>query len=143
MRKIYILDNGMTAGKISTTYCGVKVNMEFSGGNPAAGIKAKLETDSLFVQDAIEHDACYGRDIKLWKAFGEVKPKAEPKVDGKAEVKDAEADDVKPKVKKVAKVKNVNDAIAYFTELGETVETDADIETLCAKHNVEFPNLKA
>ena len=129
----------MTAGKISTTYCGVKVNMEFSGGNPAAGIKAKLETDSLFVQDAIEHDACYGRDIKLWKAFGEAKPKTE----AKAEVKDAEAEDAKLKAKKVAKVKNVNDAIAYFTELGETVETDADIETLCAKHNVEFPNLKA
>lgn len=135
MRKIYILDNGMTAGKMSTTYCGVKVNMEFGGGNPAAGIKAKLETENLFVQDAIEHDACFGRDIKLWKAFGEAK-KA-----GNESAKDA-AEEVKPKTKKVAKVKNVNDAIAYFTELGETVETDADIERLCSKHNVEFPNLK-
>lgn len=126
MRKIYTLEN-MTAGRYSTTFCGVKVNFEFKGGNPGAGLKARLETDNQFAQDAIEHDPRFGSDFKLWRTYGE---------EEKKEAAPAKAP------KKVAKVKTVNDAITYFTELGETLTGDEDINALCEKHNVTFPNLK-
>jgi len=128
MKKIYILDNNMSACKISTVYCGVTVNMEFKGGNPMSGMKASLCTDNPFAQDAIEHDPRFGSEIKLHKTFsGGEKERLPPE---------------KPNAKKVAKIKNTNDAISYFTELGETVESDEDIAALCEKYNVEFPNLK-
>lgn len=128
MRKIYILDNNMSASKLSTVYCGVTVNMEFKGGNPTSGMKASLCTDNPFAQDAIEDDPRFGKEIKLYKTFsGDEVEKPSPE---------------RPGAKKVAKVKNTNDAISYFTALGETVESDEDIASLCEKHNVEFPNLK-
>lgn len=125
MRKIYTLEN-MTAGRYSTVYCGVKVNFEFKGGNPGAGLKARLETDNLFAQDAIEHDPRFGQDFKLWRAYGE-EEKGTP---------------VEKPVKKVPKVKNVNEAIAYFTGQGEKLSGDEDINALCEKYNVAFPNMK-
>lgn len=117
----------MTAGRLSTVYCGVRVNMDFKGGNPSAGMKASLCTDNPFAQDAIEHDPRFGGDIKLYRSFDGDEKEIPPS---------------KAAVKKVNKVKNANDAVAYFTELGETVESDGDIEALCVKHNVAFPNMK-
>ena len=128
MRKIYILDNGMSAGKFCTVFCGVKVNMEFKGGNPANGIKASLCTDNPFAQDAIEFDSRFGKDIKLFKAFDG---------DEREPIKA-----VASSPKEVKKVKNTNDAIAYFAAMGETVESDDDLSSLCLKYNLSFPNMK-
>ena len=128
MKKIYILDNNMSACKMSTVYCGVTVNMEFRGGNSMSKMKASLCTDNPFAQDAIEHDSRFGSEIKLYKVYK-----------GDEEEQPAQ---VKEEAKKVAKVKNINAAISYFSALGETVERDEDIPVLCEKYNVAFPNLK-
>ena len=46
------------------------------------------------------------------------------------------------KTRKITKVKSVNDALLYFTQLGANVTGDSDLRTLMDQYNVEFPNLK-
>lgn len=42
--------------------------------------------------------------------------------------------------KDIPKVKNMNDAIEYFTSLGEVVENEEQIKEMADKHRVKFPN---
>ena len=142
----------------STVYCGVKVTMNFKGGNIVNGKSARLQTDNPFAQDAIEHDQRFlWGNIKLVNVV-EINDTTDEKkgsegVDAAAET----AEDAKPKKgKKTAKsadtgdkqvvedVKTLNDLDAWFAEQGVTLEGSSKsyINGLCEKYNVIFPNLK-
>jgi hypothetical protein len=54
-------------------------------------------------------------------------------------VRNAEVDN---KPKKITKVKDINGALRFFTEMGASVTGESDLKALMEKYNVEFPNLK-
>lgn len=133
--KIYELvgkDNCM----LRTVYCGTRVSMEFKGGNFINGKNALLRTSNPFVQDAIENDSRFGTSIRVVsvikvdddKGVSSVNPKG-----GKRKQKDT---------REVEAVRNVNDAVEYFTKMGYKVESDGMIEELKDKLNVSFPNMR-
>lgn len=133
--KIYELvgkDNCM----LRTVYCGTRVSMEFKGGNFINGKNALLRTSNPFVQDAIENDSRFGTSIRVVsvvkvdddKGVSSVNPKG-----GKRKQKDT---------REVEAVRNVNDAVEYFTKMGYKVENDGMIEELKDKLNVSFPNMR-
>lgn len=152
--KIYKLI-GMDACLMKTVYCGVKVNMEFRSGNHLNGKHAVLITRNPFVQDAIENDERFGSVFNLAAAYGESESKdtaaatEEPKSSReakkmkvskqKAEKEKAEKEAVNG-YKDVPEVKDVNDAIEYFTVLGEMVENEEQIKEMADKHRVRFTN---
>lgn len=133
--KIYEIA-GKDVCRLRTVYCGVPVNMEFKGGDYANRKNAQLRTANPFVQDAIESDPRFGSIIRLAYVDGE-------KVGGlKKDAKPQQAAPTSSKPKEIKTVKNVNDAIAYFTKQGEAVDSEAQIEILMEKYNVSFPTWK-
>lgn len=123
--------------RLRTVFCGVPVNMEFKGGDYANRKNARLRTGNPFVQDAIENDPRFGSVIRLTCVDG-----------GRLEIQKngakagRQAQDSPGKAKEVKTVKSVNDAIGYFAKLGETVDSEVQIEVLMDKHNVTFPAWK-
>lgn len=153
--KIYKL-TGMDACLMKTVYCGVKVNMEFKSGNHLNGKHAVLITKNPFVQDAIENDERFGTVFKLAASYecNEDKTTAdtlqEPKSSREAKkMKIAKEKAEKNKTEKklgngykdVPEVKNINDAIEYFTTLGEMIESEEQINEMADKYQVKFTNL--
>lgn len=159
--KIYELV-GMDACRMQTTYCGIKVNMEFKNGNHLNGKKAVLITSNPFVQDAIENDPRFGETFRLSKVYdngsgsseGQKEKEDEKRpatLSGKGRKKKTQAELDKEKASlgskedkytEVAEVGTVNDAIDYFTSLGEVVEDESQIRELMDKHLVRFPNMQ-
>lgn len=147
--------------RTSTTYLGVKVNIEFKNGNTTAKVNARFSTDNPFIQDAIEADKKLMRRVKIAHVAvineeqnrvvdtskGEhprmvrrpkspfVKEQAQQLAD---EVEKLQEEEEKPDV--VSTVKNVNDAIAWFAAKGET--DFSDLAALKEKYNVVFPKMK-
>lgn len=149
----------MDACKMQLAYCGTKVNLEFKNGNHLNGKRATLITSNPFVQDAIESSPKFGVHIILAETYDIAsaskeseaameKEEARPALlRGKRKLKtQAQIDSEKSKAVAgqtvVEDVKNVNDAIAYFSKLGESVESEESLELLKEKHGVVFPNLK-
>lgn len=147
--KIYELI-GMDACLMKTVYCGVKVNMEFKSGNHLNGKHAVLITKNPFVQDAIENDERFGSVFKLAATYNQSDVKnvdaaaQEPKSSREARkmkiAKERSEKEVANGYKDILKVKNMNDAIEYFTSLGEIVENEEQIKEMADKHRVKFPN---
>lgn len=134
--KIYELvgkDNCM----LRTVYCGTRVSMEFKGGNFINGKNALLRTSNPFVQDAIENDSRFGTSIRVVSVIKVDDDKGVSSVinpkGGKRKQKDT---------REVEAVRNVNDAVEYFTKMGYKVESDEMIEELKDKLNVSFPNMR-
>ena len=157
--------------KISTTYLGVKVNIEFKGGCISDKKNAQVITDSEFVQDAIEHMKSFGKKVVLLRTIVD---KVEKKIDSNPmHDADAFAEEKKPRIVRrnnnaaakrmqsvieakggknestdddgvtiVDSVNNVNDAISYFQAKGESPMGEEDLVSLKEKYNVKFPNLK-
>ena len=131
---------------MSTTYMGVRVNLEFKGGDTMSKKDGYLSTSNPFVQAAIESMPMYGKTIVLKSTYNiEPTPKQEDKVEADPKVKKAVA---KKKVIDgkesfvVYEVKNINDAASYFMEKGVTVESKEQLDELMQKYNVVFPNMK-
>lgn len=150
--KIYELI-GMDACLMKTTYCGVKVNMEFRSGNHLNGKHAVLITKNPFVQDAIENDERFGSVFRLAATYECPENKnttdvlQEPRSSREAKrMKIAKEKTEKRKVEKeiengykdVPEVKNINDAIEYFTGLGEMVENEEQIKEMIDKYRIKF-----
>lgn len=117
---------------LRTVYCGTRVSMEFKGGNFVNGKNALLRTGNPFVQDAIENDARFGTSIRLVSSIEEKDAPGAP-VTRKGKER---------QVKEVKTVKNVNDAIDYFSKMGYKVESDDMLEELKDKLGVSFPNMR-
>ena len=164
-RKVYEV-KGMDKCSLSTTYKGVRVNLEFKGGDVSNKKNGTLTTADPFVQDAIEAMPSFGKKIVLKSTFeirnggkpaqtqadvekenrpkfARVKPNAAELRKGKKAKASEQADDAADgDVAVVEEVKNLNDAAAYFEDKGEFVGSKEQLAELMEKHNVSFPNLK-
>lgn len=129
MLKIYELSR-FDAMTIRISYCGQVIMASFKGGDQRRN-RARLVTDSLFVQDALEHDPRFGSLYILKKSYSDSTKDVEARIANE-----------KTKTRKITKVKSVNDALLYFTQLGANVTGEGDLKTLMEQYNVEFPNLR-
>lgn len=157
IRKIYEV-KGMDKCSLSTSYMGVKVNLEFRGGDVSSRKNGSLMTSDPFVQDAIEAMPSFGKKIILANTYDirnggkpvelqkDVEEKSKPRI---ARTKPNAAELRKPKKAKeekksanvVESVKNINDAVSYFMEKGITVESTEHLKEMMNNNDVEFPNL--
>lgn len=160
-RKVYEV-KGMDKCSLSTTYKGVRVNLEFKGGDVSNKKNGTLTTADPFVQDAIEAMPSFGKKIVLKSTFeirnggkpaqtqadvekenrpkfARVKPNAAELRKGKKAKAPERVDD---EADVVEDVKNLNDAAAYFESKGVLIESKEQLFELMEKYNVEFPNLK-
>lgn len=115
---------------VRVPYMGQIIMANFKGGLGVRG-RARLVTRDPFVQAALEQDPRYGKLFTLVKTYD----------DTPAAVSKVAAEKAAPK--RVSKVKTVNDALLYFTQLGANVTGDSDLSALAEKYNVEFPNLRS
>lgn len=129
MLKIYELSR-FDAMTLRISYCGQVIMASFKGGDQRRN-RARLVTDSLFVQDALEHDPRFGSLYILKKIYSDSTKDVEARIANE-----------KTKTRKITKVKSVNDALLYFTQLGANVTGEGDLKTLMEQYNVEFPNLR-
>ena len=129
MLKIYELSR-FDAMTLRISYCGQVIRASFKGGDQRRN-RARLVTDSLFVQDALEHDPRFGSLYILKKSYSDSTKDVEARIANE-----------KTKTRKITKVKSVNDALLYFTQLGANVTGEGDLKTLMEQYNVEFPNLR-
>lgn len=129
MLKIYELSR-FDAMTLRISYCGQIIMASFKGGDQRRN-RARLVTDSLFVQDALEHDPRFGSLYILKKSYSDSTKDVEARIANE-----------KTKTRKITKVKSVNDALLYFTQLGANVTGEGDLKTLMEQYNVEFPNLR-
>ena len=127
MLKIYELSR-FDAMTLRISYCGQIIMASFKGGDQRRN-RARLVTDSLFVQDALEHDPRFGSLYILKKSYSDSTKDVEARIANE-----------KTKTRKITKVKSVNDALLYFTQLGANVTGEGDLKTLMEQYNVEFPN---
>ena len=63
MNKIYEIQ-GLASARLIFNYQGTQVTAHFQGGNRHLGRNARLVTDNIIVQQAIEHDSRFGTSIK-------------------------------------------------------------------------------
>lgn len=129
MLKIYELSR-FDAMTLRISYCGQVIMASFKGGDQRRN-RARLVTDSLFVQDALEHDPRFGSLYIMKKSYSDSTKDVEARIANE-----------KTKTRKITKVKSVNDALLYFTQLGANVTGEGDLKTLMEQYNVEFPNLR-
>ena len=129
MLKIYELSR-FDAMTLRISYCGQVIMASFKGGDQRRN-RARLVTDSLFVQDALEHDPRFGSLYILKKSYSDSTKDVEARIANE-----------KTKTRKITKVKSVNDALLYFTQLGANVTGELVLKTLMEQYNVEFPNLR-
>lgn len=162
--KVYELTS-LADGLFYTVYCGFRLTLRFTCGFNASGRnKGQLVTSDRFKQDAIEKDERFGKTWRLAKVFEQKEEKkAEPVVEtkgtenlnngesvtqnkglplrkkGKKDEKTAD----KPKSTRtiVETVTNRNDAAEWFAEKGSVFTTDAELQELMEKFDVDFPNL--
>lgn len=136
--------------KMSTTYLGVKVNLEFKGGDIMSRKDGYISTSNPFIQAAIEAMPSYGHKIVLKREIEDAPvvaaPAEEVPMRPRATKVKAFGADKKKAVQEgstvVEEVKNINDAASYFMEKGVTVESKEQLEELMQKYNVVFPNMK-
>lgn len=140
---------------LSVTYLGVKVNLEFKGGDIMSKKNGTLTTSNPFVQAAIESMPSFGKKIVLKTTYStrsavspvqsandeRVKPRLARTKPNAAELRKGQKV-AEPKSEIVESVKNINDAASYFMEKGEAVESKEQLEELMQKYNVVFPNMK-
>lgn len=134
--------------KMSTTYLGVKVNLEFKGGDIMSRKDGYISTSNPFIQAAIEAMPSYGHRIVLKREIEDapvVVPVEEVPTRPRATKVKAFGADKKKAVQEgatiVEEVKNINDAVSYFEGLGVLVESKEHLAEVMEKHNVVFPNL--
>ena len=128
MVKVYEMAR-FDAMTIRLTYCGQTILATFKGGVNAK-VRARLTTSDRFVQDALEADPRYGTLYRMLRSYKDVPC---------YNVRNVEVDN---KPKKITKVKDINGALRFFTEMGASVTGESDLKVLMEKYNVEFPNLK-
>ena len=128
MVKVYEMAR-FDAMTIRLNYCGQTILATFRGGVNAK-VRARLTTSDRFVQDALEADPRYGTLYRMLRSYEDFP------------CYNAANAEVDTKPKKITKVKDINGALRFFTEMGASVTGESDLKALMEKYNVEFPNLK-
>lgn len=124
---------GKDCCRIRFTHCGVPVNVDFTRGSVLNGRNAQFITDNKFVQDAIESDSRFGSLIICTSKIEDA-----PAVVAAEETAPSSARNLK----QVKSVKNMNDAVDWFAVKGEAFRSKEELDDLCEKYGVCFPNLK-
>ena len=131
MTKIYEIQ-GKDRCQINVHYCGVKIVAEFHR-TASETSRSQLLTRDQFVQDALEHDARFGKLYRCVKSFDETAMSVEQKVEEEKGTAPARV---------VNTVKSLNEALVWFAKKGETPQSDEDVAKLMEKYNVVFPKWK-
>lgn len=163
--KLYELHHMLNA-KFETVFKGVRITLNFKAGFGIGGQKiGQLITQNEFVQDAIEADPRFGKTFYLKREFStdqededsyelrqappartaNKKTNAEIYAENQAKIaakKKAAAKKPATQATAVDTVRNINDAIEYFAQRGETFADQEELDKLCKKHAVTFPNLQ-
>ena len=133
MTKIYEI-RGKDRCRLKVHYCGMTIIAEFK---PVAGAgvdsRSQLVARDQFVQDALEHDMRYG---SLYRCVKGIDEQALTREEAVAEEKGSSP------AKIIGTVKNLNDALVWFSKKGETPTSDEEVVELMAKYNVAFPKWK-
>jgi hypothetical protein len=143
IHKIYEV-KGRDRCVMSTVYMGVRVNLEFKGGDTLARKDGSLSTTNPFVQAAIEAMPSFGTLVRLVSTneIQESKPAEAPVENARVKKATAKKKMVDGKESFVVyEVKNINDAVSYFEGLGVLVESKEHLKEVMEKHNVVFPNM--
>lgn len=130
MRKVYEI-KGRDFCRVKFSNCGVPVNVDFTRGSVLNGKNAQYITDNQFVQDAIESDARFGSLIICTAKFEDKPVVTEETISAPTR-----------NLKQVKSVKNMNDAVDWFAVKGEAFRSKEELDDLCEKYGVCFPNLK-
>lgn len=135
MKKIYITKYSKL--KLILERGGLKAEIEFKNGRIGDNVPAKFITSDKFLQYLIENDPRYGQLFRLDKSIPEPGD----------EVKAPEAKEVETPKKKVKKdatvvdtVKDLTDAIDYFSTLGKILTTEKQVKATMKEMNIQFPN---
>lgn len=128
MIKVYELSR-YDAMTLRVVYMNQTIMVNFRGGVKGRN-RASFTTNSAFVQDAIESDPRYGSLFTMVRKYEDI-PSSAAKI---------AADKAKPR--RITKVRTVNDALLYLSQLGAAITGEADLSDLMERYNVEFPNLK-
>jgi hypothetical protein len=137
--------NGKDRCVLSTVYMGVRVNLEFKGGDAMSRRDGSLTTSNPFAQAAIEAMPSFGTKIRLVSSceIEDAKPVEIPVENPRIKKATAKKKMIDGKESLVVyEVENINDAVSYFMEKGEAVESKEQLEELMQKYNVVFPNMK-
>lgn len=132
MKKIYTTKYS----KLSLTLerGGVSAKVEFKNGRMNDNVPARFITSDPFLQYMIEKDSRFGNLFRLERAIPEpsdIKPEEEDAVE-----------EVETKAKTVESVKDLADAIDYFSGMGKLCTTSKQVKAAMKTYNVEFPNWK-
>lgn len=137
MRKIYRLKS-MDACKLQTTYCGVKIALEFRDTMVKSKKEATLSTNNPFIQDAIEHDPRFNKLFILMASYDDAPTKVEVKEEEERPVRKNRDSRKRRTQEEMDKANNmsVNDAIAYLESKGEQVDSEDNLAELAEKHGI-------
>lgn len=137
MRKIYRL-RSMDACKLQTSYCGVKITLEFKDTMVKSKKEATLSTSNPFIQDAIEHDARFGKVFLLMATYDDTPKKEEPKEEEERparRMRDTRRRKTQEEIEATKKM-SVNEAISYIESKGDKVESEDKLAELAEKHGI-------
>ena len=139
MIKVYLLRKAQNNYEVTIPYKSVKVRLAFTDGNVHNGVPARLYTNNVFKQKAIEASELFkNQEIVLEKTIAEAedsvakKPEAEPTGDKLEPVaKKPEAEPTGDKLE----FASLADAIVYVAQtFNEQATTEKEVRKILAEH---------
>lgn len=116
---------------------GVKAEVEFKNGRMNENVPGRFITSDPFLQYMIEKDARFGSLFRLEKSVPTNEDIQKAKQANEAEARH----EVKPS-NVVTTVKDLTDAIDWFSTKGKVLTTEKQVRAAMKTMNVEFPNWK-
>lgn len=116
---------------------GVKAEVEFKNGRMNENVPGRFITSDPFLQYMIEKDARFGSLFRLEKSVPTNEDIQKAKQANEAEAQH----EVKPS-NVVTTVKDLTDAIDWFSTKGKVLTTEKQVRAAMKTMNVEFPNWK-
>ena len=140
MIKVYLLRKAQNNYEVTIPYKSVKVRLAFTDGNVHNGVPARLYTNNVFKQKAIEASELFkNQEIVLEKTIAE----AEDSVAKKPEAQEPTGDKLEPVVKKPEaeptgdklEFASLADAIVYVAQtFNEQATTEKEVRKILAEH---------
>ena len=115
---------------------GVKAEVEFKNGRMNENVPGRFITSDPFLQYMIEKDPRYGSLFRLEKS---IPTNDEINENAKSETKDSKKKENSQAIS-VDSVRDVVDAINYFSSIGKTLTTEKQVKATMKAMNIEFPN---
>lgn len=135
MKKIYTTRYSKLSLELECN--GISAVVEFKNGRMTENIPARFITSDPFLQYLIEHDKRYGSLFRLEKTITE-----KSDVKGSVDNKKIKGKDKVPDAKIVDSVRDLTDAIDYFSGMGKMCTNSKQVKALMQDYNISFPNWK-